>query len=51
MSTYEEWYRRFLLVSETTADKALAAQELLTLAGGIDGSALSAKEKIGRAHV
>lgn len=45
MSTYEEWYRRFLLVSETTADKALAAQELLTLAGGIDGSVLSAKER------
>lgn len=45
MSTYEEWYRRFLLVSETTPDKALAAQELLTLAGGIDGSALSAKER------
>ncbi|MBB1022904.1 hypothetical protein [Dietzia sp. DQ12-76] len=45
MSTYEERYRRFLLVSETTADKALAAHKLLTLAGGIDGSALSAKER------
>ncbi|CCH74529.1 hypothetical protein BN11_4520005 [Nostocoides australiense Ben110] len=45
MSTYEQWYRRFLLVSETTADQALAAQELISLAGGIDGSALSSKEK------
>ncbi|GAA2552256.1 tetratricopeptide (TPR) repeat protein [Neomicrococcus aestuarii] len=45
MATYEDWYRQLLICFEQAADRAVAAQEVLTVAGEIDNSDLGVHEK------